>query len=175
MIARRLTTERLYLRPLAEDDLDWVCAAAGDYEVSQWLVPVAHPYTAQDALDFLAMDRSGALGTLWVIEAEAAPTGVISIGKELGYWLSPDHWRHGFMTEAGRAAVAAHFDGSDDTQILSSHFVENHGSRRVLEKLGFEDTGAHVHFSKARQTKVPGRSMCLTRSRFRPKPPPVHS
>lgn len=166
MIARQITTARLRLRPLCEDDLDWVCTAAGDFEVSKWLVAVAHPYTAQDARDFLAMDRSGVLGTLWVIEAEAAPTGVISIAKNLGYWLSPDHWGQGLMTEAGRAAIAAHFDWSDDAQILSSHFVENHGSRRVLEKLGFEDTGDHVHFSKARQAEVPSRAMCLTRARW---------
>ena len=166
MIARRIETRRLVLRPLAEDDLPWVCDACGDYEVSKWLTMVAHPYTPQDGRDFLEMDRAGELGTLWVITCGGAPKGVIYIGKELGYWLSPRAWGQGLMTEAGEAAVAAHFAGTEDAQILSSHFVDNHGSRRVLEKLGFEDIGAHVHFSKARQAEVPGRSMRLTRARW---------
>ena len=48
-------------------------------------------------------------------------------------------------------------------EMKSSHFVGNEGSRRVLEKLGFKDAGGHLHFSNARQEKVPGRSMVLSR------------
>lgn len=164
MIAPHLSTARLTLRPLQQDDLAWVCEVAGDYGVSKWLVPVAHPYTMADAQEFLALDRAGDLGTLWVIETASGRAGVISIGKELGYWLAPSHWGQGIMTEAAVAAVAAHFEGCNDAEIRSSHFVGNEGSRRVLEKLGFIDVGGHIHFSKARQAEVPGRSMRLSRA-----------
>lgn len=167
MIARHIATDRLMLRPLAEADLPWVCEACGDYAVSQWLVAVAHPYTLAHAQEFLAMDRAGDLGTLWVIERDGAPQGVISIGKELGYWLAPEAWGRGIMTEAGRAAVAAHFAGTEATEIASSHFEGNAASRRVLLKLGFVDVGANLHFSAARQADVPGRAMRLSRSDLR--------
>ena len=165
-IARVIYTDRLVLRPLEESDLPWVCQTAGDYVVSKMLVPVPYPYTMSDAQDFLEMDRSGALGTLWVITRNDNPIGVISIGKELGYWSDPKAWGNGYMTEAGKAAVSAHFACTDNELIKSSHFVGNHGSKRVLEKLGFVDVGLHVHFSNARQSDVAGHSMELTRSRF---------
>ena len=161
-IARVIYTDRLVLRPLEVGDLTWVCRAAGDYAVSQMLTMVPHPYTMSNAQDFLAMDRAGELGTLWVITRNDNPVGVISIGKELGYWSDPKAWGNGYMTEAGNAAISTHFAYTNDELIKSSHFVENIGSRRVLEKLGFVDVGPHVHFSNARQKDVAGRGMELT-------------
>ena len=166
MTVPTLRTERLILRALTEDDLDEVVRHAGDYEVSRWLVPVPHPYGRQDAEDFLAQDRAGKLGLLWMIIADDALMGAVSIGKELGYWLGRPFWGRGYMTEAAQAAVDHVFAVKDVPDIHSSHFFDNHGSRRVLEKLGFQDVGGHVHFSNARQADVPGRAMLLTRDRW---------
>lgn len=161
-----LHTARLMLRALSPDDLPWVCAVCNNYGVSKWLVMVPHPYTMSDAKDFLAMDQRGELGSLWIICQGGVPKGVISCDGDLGYWLDPAAWGQGIMTEAGTAVVAALFSDPDRAEIRSSHFVENNGSRRVLEKLGFQDVGALLHFSKARQANVPGRSMQLTRERW---------
>lgn len=159
-----LRTDRLILRPLARTDLEDVVRLAGDYDVSKMLVPVPYPYSMTDAEEFLAMDLRGELDMLWVIETAGVLIGAISIGKELGYWLGRDHWGQGFMTEAGVGAIDAYFAARRVAHIRSSHFVENDGSRRVLEKLGFHDVGGHIHFSKARQAKVAGRQMLLNRT-----------
>ncbi|KQB98002.1 hypothetical protein AL073_03595 [Loktanella sp. 1ANDIMAR09] len=161
-----LRSARLVLRDLRPDDLDAVTLLANDFEVSKWLVPVPFPYARADADDFLRMDITGELGLLWVILRDDVLIGVVSTGKELGYWLGQPFWGQGYMTEAAQAAVDHSFAASDMDKMHSSHFTENHGSRRVLEKLGFQDVGGHVHFSNARQADVPGRSMLLTRDRW---------
>jgi RimJ/RimL family protein N-acetyltransferase len=160
-------TARLTLRALRQADLDDVVRYAGDYAVSKWLTRVPYPYTRSDAADFLAMDRAGEMGSLWMITTGGALIGAVSVGNELGYWLAPTAWGQGYMTEAAGAVVDAHFGSSDNDMICSSHFVENYGSKRVLEKIGFVDTGAHVHFSQARQENVPVRSMELTHSHWK--------
>ena len=158
-----LRTSRLVLKPLVTDDLDDVVRLCGDYDVSKMLVPVPHPYSRSDAEDFLAMDQRGAVGMLWMIHDATGLCGAVSIGKELGYWLGRPAWGQGYMTEAAQAAVDCYFNLRLADQIASSHFVENTASSNVLEKLGFVDTGPHLHFSTARQCDVQGRGMLLTR------------
>lgn len=162
-----LQTARLTLRGLHKDDLDDVVRHAGDYEVSKWLVAVPHPYTYGHAEEFFALDREGGLGTLWVITRDKAFFGIVSVGNSLGYWLARDAWGQGYMSEAAQAAVDHHFEGTADEVIRSSHFEGNHGSQRILQKLGFVEVGAHVHFSKAQQANVPGREMTLSRAHWR--------
>ena len=76
-VDRRITTERLLLRPLTRADLEDVVTLVGDYEVSKMLVPVPYPYSDEDAEDFLAMDAEGALDLLWMIEFEDRLAGAI--------------------------------------------------------------------------------------------------
>jgi len=169
-VARELTTNRLFLRPLTKADLPTVVTLVGDYDVSKMLAPVPHPYTINDAIDFLEMDARGELDVLWIITHNDTVVGAISIGKELGYWLGRPFWGQGFMTEAGIAAIDAYFTGRDVDTIQSSHFVENVGSQNVLRKLGFVDVGAHEHFSQARHAKVAGRQLQLTRQDWTMRP-----
>jgi RimJ/RimL family protein N-acetyltransferase len=164
MTVPTLRTTRLTLRDFREGDLDDVVRYAGNYDVSRWLVPVPHPYTRADAADFLAMDHAGEIGMLWMILCDGALIGAVSTGKELGYWLAEHAWGQGYMTEAAQRAVDHTFLTRDLDIMKSSHFVGNHGSRRILQKLGFTDVGAYVHFSNARQANVSGRSMELTRT-----------
>ena len=56
---------------------------------------------------------------------------------ELGYWLSREHAAQGYMTEAVRAMVLLATERADDVRINAYADVENAGSRRVLEKVGF--------------------------------------
>ncbi|WP_108814306.1 GNAT family N-acetyltransferase [Loktanella sp. Alg231-35] len=166
MTVPTLRTTRLTLRDFREGDLDDVVRHVSNYDVSKWLVPVRHPYGHADAEEFLAMDRAGDIGLLWMILRDDALVGAVSTGKELGYWLAEPAWGQGYMTEAAQAAVDHTFQTDNLEVMKSSHFVGNHGSQRVLQKLGFADVGAHVHHSLARQADVPGRSMELTRNRW---------
>jgi RimJ/RimL family protein N-acetyltransferase len=60
---------------------------------------------------------------------------------ELGYELSPAHWRHGYATEAARAMLAFGFEDRQLHRIWASCIVENSASTRVLEKLGMRREG----------------------------------
>ncbi|MEL6640172.1 MAG: GNAT family N-acetyltransferase, partial [Pseudomonadota bacterium] len=102
----------------------------------------------------------------WAIYQDGALIGGMGADRELGYWLTPTAWGHGFATEAGRAVVAEMFADPIVEVVQSSHFVENTASRNVLYKLGFEDACGHVHHSKARGEDVPGRTVLLTRTRW---------
>lgn len=161
-----IRTDRLTLRPLVEADRADVMEQAGDFDVAKMLTQVPHPYTDADFDTFLELRDSREFGIIWIITDTNGLCGAISVGTELGYWLGKPVWGRGYATEAGHAVVDAVFAHSEVPMIRSSHFEENGGSQRVLEKLGFEDIGDHEHFSAARNEAVEGRSMLLTRARW---------
>ncbi|MDX8353560.1 GNAT family N-acetyltransferase [Cognatiyoonia sp. IB215182] len=165
MTVPTLRTERLLLRGLVQEDAPVLAAELNNYEISKWLTVVPYPYTLADAEWFIGENLAGRMlaRTIWRGEVFV---GVMSIDKELGYWLAQDAWGQGYATEAAGAVVGHQFASTDAEAVGSSHFVENEASRNVLTKLGFVDIGPHVHFSKARDAEVPGRSMELTRARW---------
>ncbi len=55
---------------------------------------------------------------------------------EIGYELDPEHWGHGYATEAARAIVALGFEELKLHRIAADCIAENTGSARVMEKIG---------------------------------------
>ena len=55
---------------------------------------------------------------------------------ELGYTLARAYWRHGYATEAARAALQYCFDVSGQRRIVAMIDPENHASIRVAKKIG---------------------------------------
>lgn len=91
------------------------------------------------------------------IGLDATPAGEV----ELGYWIASPHWNRGFVTEAGRAALAVARHGLRLRRLVASHCCDNPASGRVLEKLGFEATGEGLQHSRARGGPVVSRSYAL--------------
>lgn len=60
---------------------------------------------------------------------------------DIGYELSPEHWGHGYATEAARAIVAYGFTQLGLHRIESWCIAENVGSAHVLQKLGMQQEG----------------------------------
>ena len=60
---------------------------------------------------------------------------------ELGYYLDERYWGKGVMTEAVRQLCEKIFDETDILRIYAEPFAYNIGSRRVLEKAGFQLEG----------------------------------
>ena len=56
---------------------------------------------------------------------------------EIGWTLHPDHWGHGYATEAGRAAVDWCFANHDVDELVSVILPENTASQAVARRLGF--------------------------------------
>jgi RimJ/RimL family protein N-acetyltransferase len=60
---------------------------------------------------------------------------------DIGYELNPEHWGHGYATEAARAMVAFGFDELRLHRVSATGIADNVGSARVLEKAGLRREG----------------------------------
>lgn len=64
---------------------------------------------------------------------------------EVGYAVLSPFWRRGFATEMARASIEAGFEQLGLPDIVSFTLPHNHGSRRVMEKLGLRYERDIVH------------------------------
>ncbi|RVT82598.1 N-acetyltransferase [Rhodobacteraceae bacterium CCMM004] len=165
-LALTLTTPRLTLRPLGPEDAEALVAGVGNYDVSRWLAVVPYPYGRADAEAFLA-SSAAAPGRAWAICDDDGLQGVIAGHSELGYWLARPAWGKGYVTEAGDAVIDRWFADPRAPDLTSGHFEDNARSRRVLEKLGFAESGQGTREARALAQTVAARDMVLTRAAWR--------
>jgi len=148
-----LETERLFLRPLTLDDTDFVFRHFSDPLVARYLLdepPVASPEEARAIIRFY-LEPEGKNRNRWGVlrKADQRLIGTCGFHKwdkahrrvEIGYDLSPDCWGQGYMTEALRAAIDNAFTRMNLYRIDALVHVENTGSNRILQKLGFRLEG----------------------------------
>ena len=70
---------------------------------------------------------------------------------ELGYWVGRDYWGLGYAPEAAKAVMAEAQRSLNVDRFVAGVFADNPASMRVLEKLGFKNTGIEGdYFSMAR-------------------------
>jgi RimJ/RimL family protein N-acetyltransferase len=139
--------ERCTIRPWRLDDADSLAKHANNRKV--WLALrdlFPHPYTIQDAHEFLQRAISEQPTTKFCIEVEGVAAGGIGIdpGQDvhrqtagLGYWLAEKFWGRGIMTEAVTAFTDFWFDTFPLRRIYAEAYANNSASARVLEKAGF--------------------------------------
>lgn len=159
----RIETARLVLRPFTRADEDAVFENLSNFEVSKWLARIPHPFPRSE-VRIVAPDGSSRWPGLMAVTLEGAVIGAVGTKGHLGYWFAPHAWGQGFATEAAGAALGFVFQDAEVTEVLSNYFVGNDGSRRVLEKLGFEETGRGPHFCAARDCDLPNVQMRLART-----------
>jgi RimJ/RimL family protein N-acetyltransferase len=156
--ATSLSTDRLLLRPWAEQDIDAITAACQDPETQRY-VPVPAPYTRAHAEDFVRVQapRGRAEATDIVFAAVSQETGepLASVGLhrikhldaeyggigEIGYWTAPAARGRGYMTEAVREVCRWGFEELGLARIEWIALAGNEASWRVVEKLGFTREG----------------------------------
>jgi len=162
-----LSTERLVLRPLHDDDAPAIAAGAGDRRVARYLLQVPSPYPTTLARRWL---RSRAdwwhegRGVTFGIASRDVPDellGTTSLRRfardrraELGYWLIASMWGRGIATEATRAVVDYGFAELALARIYAQVLAGNAASERVLDKLGMQREGVK------RQHIRKGRTLC---------------
>ena len=111
-----------------------------------------HPYTAADGKTFIDSCIHGEETRQYcraiVIDGEAVgsigvflQTDIYRKSAELGYWLGEPFWGQGIMTRAVKQVCDHVFANYDVVRIYAEPFAENAGSRRVLEKAGFQLEG----------------------------------
>lgn len=146
-----LTTERLTLRPFREDDVQALYAYSKDEAVGRnagWK-PHESLQESDDILHLVFLNQP----SVWAVERRSdgrlmGSAGLITdsarqygSARSLGYALGVDYWGQGYMTEAVRAVIRFGFEQMGLDLISATCYPDNAGSRRVLEKCGFQYEG----------------------------------
>lgn len=150
----QLHTAHLTLRPYASADIPALVRLAEAREVAATTLRIPHPYTEQDAQQFIATcqeDSASGSITRFAISLQDNSELCGGIGlrmdegqqhrAELGYWLGVPFWGKGYATEAAQAILDYGFDTLNLHRIYASLFPENVASGRVLRKIGMRHEG----------------------------------
>lgn len=159
MPAPTLTTDRLVLRRFTPDDAGFIYELFS-HEDEMRFVPAGPMVSKADALahlekEYLRWYRAADAGERGKHDtpldlryaiclkdgaAAGAPIGYVNIDSQndaldLGYGLSPAHWRRGYVAEAARAVVEA-ARAAGFPFVTATHDVLNPHSGYVMQRLG---------------------------------------
>jgi len=153
MIPAVIETERLILRPFQEEDASPLVRLAGAREVAEMTLHIPHPYTQNDAEEYIARNKKKAAGDTippWAITLKTNRDLVGAVGleidathrrAELGYWIGVPHWGKGYASEAALAVIVHGFEKLPVHKIFAFHFSHNPASGKVLKKIGMKHEG----------------------------------
>ncbi|MBS0271807.1 MAG: 8-oxo-dGTP diphosphatase MutT [Proteobacteria bacterium] len=166
-----VATERLTLRPLEEKDAASMAVLANDRSIAERLARLPHPYTIEDALKFIAYAQEGIKKGTHVIfavirRADQTFMGVVGSEEALGYWLGEEFWGQGYGKEAMRAVVQFCFGVLQREELRAAALVDNIPSRRIIEGLGFLQSGAKEMTSLGYEGTKPGIEYLLSRKDY---------
>ena len=148
-----LQTERLKLRQLSMDDLDFVFQHFSDPRVAQYLMdepPLADHDQARALIEFYQEPETKSYNRWAIVRKEDQQVvGTIGYHKwaraycraEVGYDLSPDCWGQGYMSEALREVIRHGFEGMGLHRIEALVYVGNDASVKLLKRMGFQQEG----------------------------------
>ncbi|QMU57851.1 MAG: GNAT family N-acetyltransferase [Boseongicola sp.] len=165
-----LFTPRLVLRPWKEGDAEgfWSLTTPS---VNRGTASIPNGWSLNDAKDYLNQRSwQGYPGFMIGIECQSRLIGAVGIGGALlsaMYMLGEEYWGQGFATEAMSAFLPEIFDRFPINRLAADHFDDNPASGRVLQKLGFQQTGHGIGKSKARLEPSPVITYAITRDTLR--------
>lgn len=143
-----LQTQRLLLRQIAETDIDKVFEGLSHPDVIKYFAISYDSLEATKAqMKWYADMISNDTGRCWAICAADDPEfyGVITLNfwnkhfrcAEMGYWIFPQYWRKGIVTEAAARVIQFGFKEMNLHRIKAETEDDNAGSIATLKKLGF--------------------------------------
>ncbi len=161
-----IKTERLMLRPYTAADAPYVVACLNNFDVSRWLSSVPHPFTADD-LRLFTLKGESRWPNMAAITLSGEFIGALGTGGGLGYWLKPEFWGRGIISEAAAALVDFYFENTSEEQLKAGHFIGNAASARVLAKLGFVEVARDTQPCAAQGRDLPHVALVLTRQTWK--------
>jgi RimJ/RimL family protein N-acetyltransferase len=150
-----LESERLLLRPMSHEDLDWFAVLRGDAAVMRYL-GAGRPMTRAESVEKLARYvecwNAHGLGMFSVRSRQSpAPIGWGGLQPlddtaevEVGYAFAREAWGRGYATELSRAVMRWGFDTRGLARIVAVADPGNDASRHVMEKLGMHYEGIRI-------------------------------
>ena len=154
-MAHVIETERLLLRPWTAEDVSLLAALSSNPRVTRY-IGLGHTWTALKAITVsdraLSHWREHGFGWRVVVEVTSgAEIGLLALNlmgsgtagldpdeHEIGWWLSPDRWGHGYATEAARAVADDAFASLAVPHLTARILPENAASIEVATRLGME-------------------------------------
>lgn len=143
----KIVLDNCAIRSLLPDDAESLARHANNRRVWRNVRDqFPHPYTLEDAHDFIARAQREAPEVVFAIEIDAQAVGSIGVrlrddvergNGELGYWLGEPFWGRGLMTAAVRSFVQFALREYSLHRIEAWVYEWNPASARVLEKAGF--------------------------------------
>lgn len=172
-----LETERLFLRPWQESDLDdlyeYACVE-GVGEMAGWKhhesitvsKKVLDLFIAEkDVFAVVYKENNKVIGSVglhysWANEEPEYKTLKL---KEIGYVLAKDYWGKGLMPEAVKRVIRFCFEEYGLDALTVGHFSTNNQSRRTIEKCGFEFVKQSEYYAKQLQKSFDDMKYILPR------------
>lgn len=147
MLPSTLPLPHSLLRPYRASDRDALLRYIDDPEVARNLRRVPHPYTGEDADEWMRHATADPRPQgLYAIDVDGELVGTIALERgadiearsfEIGYWLGRRYWGRGIMSEAVVAVTAAAFAEPETIRVHAPVFSWNRASMRILEKAGY--------------------------------------
>jgi RimJ/RimL family protein N-acetyltransferase len=143
--------ERCTVRSFRDSDAEALARHADNRQV--WLQlrdRFSHPYTVDNAREFIAAARSGVPATAFAVTVGDAPVGAIGVmlrddverrSAEVGYWIGEPLWGRGIASCALVGSTRFAFVAYELERLFAVPFASNIASCRVLEKAGFKLEG----------------------------------
>jgi RimJ/RimL family protein N-acetyltransferase len=161
-----LETERLFLRPLAENDWDMALETFTDPEVMKYVADVASEETlAEEMKTHIRRGAGGRIGVWCVLQRETREklgTAILlpmpieekdtdwslvqedsypDADIEVGYILKRSAWGNGYATEACGRLVRFAFEETGLDEVVAVTDPRNAASQKVLRKCGLRGEG----------------------------------
>lgn len=157
-----LLTSRFALAAIGMADIAAIAELGNDFEIAKNTSRVPFPLTTDSVAGWLA-GHGPDERALRISRREPGEDvlGVVGLSfpqegcGELGYWIGRAHWGDGIATEAAHTVVDFGFETLGLDAIEAACRVTNPGSRRVLEKCGFQPCGHGLMHSIAVGGSVP--------------------
>lgn len=150
-----LETQRLLLRPWTAEDVALLAALSSNPRVTRYIGD-GQTWTTLKAITVsdraLTHWREHGFGWRVIIEfATGAEIGLLALNRmgdgttgvdpqehEIGWWLAPDRWGHGYATEAARAVADDAFASLRAPHLTARILPANAGSIQVATAIGME-------------------------------------
>ena len=149
--------DRIVLRPVAPTDHEDVFRGLSHPEVIRhYGVSFRTLEHTQEQMDWYATIERDGTGQWWSIRHAGAGTFLGAIGLngivrqhrrgELGFWLLPEHWHQGYVSEALPLVIDHSFHHLGLHRIVAEVETGNPASAKVLQRAGFRHEGTlHDH------------------------------
>lgn len=171
-----LETERLLLVTPNRARAQVMADMANDRLIVDNLATMPHPYSLDDAYDWIRIVGEMAIGAAFAITLKTNNqfVGVCGSGPvddndeiDFGYWIGVEHWGNGYATEAAQSVLSHVFEKDKFELITTDYKLDNVASRRVLEKLGFKSAGERLRHCAATGSDMATMKMKLYRKDWR--------